>query len=207
MAGKGLYKEKIVDVAIELIKSNGYAAFSMRMLALALDIKPASLYKHFKNFDDLLVAVGLKVYEDFNALQEQAISDAGTRQEAVMGLAMAYRQFAFGEPELYKVIRILPKMAGQLLPEVVHEWIKPMKHVMALYDIDDESRMHWQRIYRATITGFLSGEGAGLFVWMPVSPVKSYQLAIMNIIAALESLERQQLGRAQILERYNDAII
>lgn len=204
MAGKGLSKEKIVDTAIALIKENGYSNFSMRMLAVALDIKAASLYKHFKNFDDLLIAVGLKIYENFNALQEQAICEARTRQEAVMGLAMAYRKFAFGEPELYKVVRVLPKVAGQMLPELVHEWIKPMKHVMELYNIDEESRMHWQRIYRATITGFLSGEGAGLFVWMPVSSLKSYQLAIMNIIAALESLEREQLSRANFLANVGD---
>lgn len=207
MAGKGLSKEKIVDMAIILIKEKGYGSFSLRTLAEALEVKAAALYKHFKNFEELLTAVGLKIYEQFNALQEQAIADAQTRQEAVMGLALAYRSFALEQPELYKVIRVLPRMECFRQREVIDEWIKPMQHVMALYDIDEESRMHWQRIYRATITGFLSGEGAGLFVWMPVSSLQSYRLAIMNIIAALESLERQQLGRAQILARYNDAII
>ncbi len=203
MVRKGLSKEIIVDMAISLIKEQGYRSFSMRMLAEALDVKPASLYKHFKNFDDLLNAVGIKIYERFDSLQEQAITDARTRQEAVMNLAMTYRDFAFGQPELYRVVRAFPKIAGQLLPDVVPKWIKPMKHVMELYDIDEESRMHWQRIYRATITGFLSGEGAGLFVWMPVSSLKSYQMAIMNIIAALESLEREQLGRAKLLRVEN----
>lgn len=207
MAGKGLSKEKIVDAAVLLIKENGYGSFSMRTLAEALDVKAASLYKHFKNFEDVLIAVGLKIYEQFDALQERAITDAKTRQEAVMGLALAYRTFALEQPELYKVIRVLPRMECFSQREIVNEWIKPMQHVMALYDIDEESRMHWQRIYRATITGFLSGEGAGLFVWMPVSSLQSYRLAIMNIIAALESLERQQLGRARILERCNAEII
>lgn len=207
MAGKGLSKEKIVDAAVLLIKENGYGSFSMRTLAEALDVKAASLYKHFKNFEDVLIAVGLKIYEQFDALQERAITDAKTRQEAVMGLALAYRTFALEQPELYKVIRVLPRMECFSQREIVNEWIKPMQHVMALYDIDEESRMHWQRIYRATITGFLSGEGAGLFVWMPVSSLQSYRLAIMNIIAALESLERQQLGRARILERCNAEIL
>lgn len=207
MAGKGLSKEKIVDAAVLLIKENGYGSFSMRTLAEALDVKAASLYKHFKNFEDVLIAVGLKIYEQFDALQERAITDAKTRQEAVMGLALAYRTFALEQPELYKVIRVLPRMECFSQREIVNEWIKPMQHVMALYDIDEESRMHWQRIYRATITGFLSGEGAGLFVWMPVSSLQSYRLAIMNIIAALESLERQQLGRARILERCNAEVL
>lgn len=198
---KGLSKEKIVDMAIILIKENGFHNFSMRALADSLDVKAASLYKHFRNMDDLLVAAGMKVYEQFNAVQEKAISDAHTRQEAVMGLAMAYRGFAFGEPELYRVVRALPKLGREVLPDIVHELIKPMKHVMSLYKIDAESQMHWQRIYRATITGFLSGEGAGLFVWMPVSPEKSYRMAIMNIIAALESLEREQLTRTSFLQR------
>lgn len=204
MARKGLTQEKIIDEAIYLIKERGYKEFSMRTLAEQLDVKPASMYNHFKSLEDVVIAVGLKIYERFNAVQEEAINNARTRKEAVMALALAYRQFAFENPELYKVIRVLPKLGGEQLTEIVQEWIKPMKQVMSLYHIDNEKQMHWQRIYRATITGFLSNEISGQFVWNPVSPEESYRLAIMNIIAALESMEREEKTRAAFLNSVLD---
>lgn len=50
---EALSRERIVDVAMELIVAEGYDAVSMRRLAQALDTGPASLYAHVANKQEL----------------------------------------------------------------------------------------------------------------------------------------------------------
>jgi len=50
--------ERIVDVALQLIESDGFDALTMRRVAAALQTGPASLYAHVRNkadLDDLLI--------------------------------------------------------------------------------------------------------------------------------------------------------
>ncbi len=48
-----LTTERIVDTALEMMRTRGYEAVSMRSLARALDTGPASLYQHVSNRDEL----------------------------------------------------------------------------------------------------------------------------------------------------------
>jgi AcrR family transcriptional regulator len=48
-----LTTERIVDAALEMMRTQGYDAVSMRSLARALDTGPASLYQHVRNRDEL----------------------------------------------------------------------------------------------------------------------------------------------------------
>jgi AcrR family transcriptional regulator len=48
-----LTTERIVDAALEMMRTQGYDAVSMRSLARALDTGPASLYAHVRNRDEL----------------------------------------------------------------------------------------------------------------------------------------------------------
>lgn len=47
-------KEKIFYVAIDMFATNGFAAVSMRDIAEAVGIKPASIYNHFASKDAIL---------------------------------------------------------------------------------------------------------------------------------------------------------
>ncbi|GLZ80285.1 TetR family transcriptional regulator [Actinorhabdospora filicis] len=52
-AAPRLGRDEIVRAALELLESGGLDGFSMRKLAVALDIKSPSLYWHVKNKDEL----------------------------------------------------------------------------------------------------------------------------------------------------------
>ncbi|WP_299447749.1 TetR/AcrR family transcriptional regulator [uncultured Phascolarctobacterium sp.] len=197
---KGLNKEKIVLGAIELLHKNAFQNFSVRTLAEHLDVKPASLYKHFKSFDELTIAVGLEVYEAFNRLQQQQVSKATTRQKALLNLSMAYSIFFQEHPNAYNLLLMLPKMENSELHKISEKFIEPVKNIIELYKIDEESKLHWQRIYLATVVGFIVGVGSGVSACIAVNSEESYRMAIMNIIAALESMEREQMGRADYLK-------
>jgi len=52
-----LTADRVVDVAYELISKRGLDWFSMRKLAVALDVNPMTVYLRFENKDELLDAV------------------------------------------------------------------------------------------------------------------------------------------------------
>ncbi len=59
-------KEEILDAARHLISERGYLATSMRDLAEALSIKPASLYSHYRAKEDMLWEIALRCATTFH---------------------------------------------------------------------------------------------------------------------------------------------
>lgn len=60
-------KEQVIDVATEILERDGIEALSLRPLAARLNVNSASLYHHFENKNEILLAVVRK------ALREAAI--------------------------------------------------------------------------------------------------------------------------------------
>ena len=197
---KGLTREKISLAAKQILQRDGFEGFSMRVLAESVEVKAASLYKHFENMDELTVAVALKVYEEFDEQQREAVAKAKTRQEALLALAMAFREFADVHPSFYQLLLTLPKLKEEQLNEVAAKLYAPVLQVISLYKLDEETKAHWIYIYMATVVGFMVGKGSGIASCSLVDSSASFRLAIRNIISALESLEREQLARASFLK-------
>lgn len=197
---KGLTKEKIVLAAKEILQRDGFDGFSLRVLAESLEVKASSLYKHFVSLDELILAVDLKVYEEFEALQQEAVSKTKTRQEALLALAMTFREFGEAHPSFYHLLLILPKLEGEQLERVAAQLYAPVLKVIGLYKLDDEAKAHWCHIFMATVVGFMVGKGSGMAKFSVVNPTTSFRLAIRNIISALESLERERMARASFLQ-------
>ena len=197
---KGLSREKIVLAAKEILQRDGFDGFSLRILAESLEVKAASLYKHFENMDELTVAVALKVYEEFDQKQRETVAKAKTRQEALLALAMAFREFNDAHPSFYQLLLTLPKLKEEQLNHVAAKLYAPVGQVISLYKLDEEAKAHWTYIYMATVVGFMVGKGSGMANCSVVNASASFRLAIRNIISALESMEQEQLARASFLK-------
>ena len=59
-------KQEILEAACQLISREGYPAASMRVLAKELDIKPASLYSHYENKDEILWEIAIRSAKAFH---------------------------------------------------------------------------------------------------------------------------------------------
>ena len=57
--------------------------------------------------------------------------------------------------------------------------------VLQGYSIGEERRMHWQRVLRGVMHGFVSQEASGYFSHYPVDLEESYHLAIGCVIDGL----------------------
>ena len=91
-----LTREKIAAAAIEIVRSEGQAALSMRKVAGLFSVDVAALYRHFRNKDELLAEMGRLASEmvDLEAPTE------GSWEERFLELAERIRDRIARHPEL-----------------------------------------------------------------------------------------------------------
>jgi AcrR family transcriptional regulator len=76
--GEKSTREQILDVALELFVSAGYDKTSLREIAERMGFSKAALYYHFKNKEDILMALHLRVHalgkEGFDELDSSGLT-------------------------------------------------------------------------------------------------------------------------------------
>jgi AcrR family transcriptional regulator len=60
--GRGVTKDRILDVALELFNEQGYDKTSLREIAERLGVTKAALYYHFERKEDILLELHLKLH-------------------------------------------------------------------------------------------------------------------------------------------------
>ncbi len=184
MFHKGLNKELLIEASKQLIEENGIAAFSMRALAERLGVKTASLYAHIESMDALFTEVGLSALNSQKAAQLSAI-EGKDGDAAVLALAESYRAFAKAHAALYQLIMQMPMGRDETLRAAAAMTAEPSMQVLRSYPIPDDRRMHWQRVLRGVMHGFVSQESSGYFSHYPVELEESYRLAVQCVIDGL----------------------
>jgi len=99
---KLLLRQKILDAAREILLSQGFAAFTMRRVAEAIDYAPATIYLHFQSREQIaqeLCFAGLRRLHE--RLQAVTAEEPATR---LAGFARAYLEYAQSDPETYRLI-------------------------------------------------------------------------------------------------------
>lgn len=186
MAQKGISKDIILAKAIEMIERNKDSTISMREIAEELEIKTPSLYNHVKSMNELFVDISRYAAEELKQTQLTAIKGKG-RDDALFALAAAYRRFAKEHTGLYKITVSISKLPEDILTQTAAAIAEPIFLVFSKYELSEEQSIHWQRILRSIIHGFLTQEEAGFFQHYPASVEISYQTAIRCFLNGLHA--------------------
>ncbi|HTK63124.1 MAG TPA: TetR family transcriptional regulator [Pseudonocardia sp.] len=88
-------KERAARTALRMIDDDGLAAFSIERLARAIGVRGPSLYKHFRDRDDLLAAVARLVLLEVPAPRRRP---GRTWDEQMLDLALALRRAVLVHP-------------------------------------------------------------------------------------------------------------
>ncbi len=191
MPRMGLDHEAVVQAAVQLIEREGLEHFSMAKLAQSLNIRTASLYNHVENMAALFTDIGLESVARMVGAEQQAI--AGKKgDDALFAIAQAYRSFALEHRELYHVVMGLQKHQNKVLELAAGQITEPILQVLAGYCLDQVQQIHWQRVLRAMMHGFVSHEEAGGFSHFPVNREESYHIAIQCVADALNAIRKSK---------------
>lgn len=190
MFHKGLNRVIIVTSAKEMIEEEGVPQFSMRKLAEKLGVKTASLYTHIESMEVLFTEIGLAALNDQKNCLMHAIGEKNG-DAAVRAVAESYRKFATEHMELYRLIMQMPSGNDEVLKEAAAMTAEPFMKVLGDYHISASRQMHWQRVLRGLMHGFIFEEQAGYFSHYPVSVNESYDIAINCVIDGLHKEERE----------------
>jgi AcrR family transcriptional regulator len=98
------FKNKLLDVTLQLISKEGYAGFSIRKLGPAVGIAPKTVYNYFKSKEEIYLHIITKGFE----LLYQALSK-NTRVEEdpfkkLEALAAAYVRFGLEQSNYYDLM-------------------------------------------------------------------------------------------------------
>ncbi len=80
-------KKEILSLSQSVLKEKGYAATSVRDIAKALDLEPASLYSHFKSKEDILKITCFEMADKFE-LAVKEVNDIYFNAEEKLRMAI-----------------------------------------------------------------------------------------------------------------------
>lgn len=101
---KGVTKEKILDHALALIIQEGYDGFSMRKLAVRLDIAAKTIYNYFHNQDELYLHLLMKGFGHLLDNCETAIKPYKNPSDQLSASIRAYVEFGIEHANIYNLL-------------------------------------------------------------------------------------------------------
>ncbi len=137
---------EIVDVARELLETEGPEGLTMRRVADRLGIRAPSIYKHLPDKRALETAL---ISAGFEEQAERFSAAAQGSDDPLAALATAYRSFAREHPHLYRLMTDRPLRRDRLTPGVEARAAKPL--VDAVGGDADAARATWAFAHGMTI--------------------------------------------------------
>lgn len=96
-------RQELIETGIRYLNKNGYDQFSLRQIARECNVSHTAPYRHFKDKDDLLLAMQNYVEDRFSRILEDSI--AGQSETlSMLSFGKAYVEFFAQNPEYYKFI-------------------------------------------------------------------------------------------------------
>jgi AcrR family transcriptional regulator len=99
----GDLRAALVRAALELLEESGESALSLRAVARRAGVSPAAPYRHYSDREALVSAVAAVGYREL-AQRLAAAHPSPSTPEQLVSVAVAYVQFAFERPALFRIM-------------------------------------------------------------------------------------------------------
>lgn len=193
MARKGLSRDTIVDAAAALAEQKGMENLTVRELADALGVKPASLYNHLQGLPELNVRLAERALDRLMQTLEQ-VMDGRPVTDTLRALAAAYRTFAQEQPQLYRAMMLLPRFSDPGLVARKKAFMDLFVRMLEPLGLPARERVHLSRLIRSTLHGYVSMETAGFFRSPLATADESYERATEWLCEQIERTEANYHG-------------
>ncbi|XZE56432.1 TetR/AcrR family transcriptional regulator [Planctomycetaceae bacterium SH139] len=100
-------ESRILELARPMIAGGGMAALSMEAIASELKLARGTVYNHFPNKEEIILALAIQAVEQRLAIFNEAVTMRGTPRERVAAIGIGCEIFADHFPELFRVEYII----------------------------------------------------------------------------------------------------
>ena len=183
--GKQELHALILQAARQIFLEEGYEKTSIRKIAERIEYSPATIYLHFKDKNDLLLALHREAFQHFyqNLLSVAEIQDAFDRLETI---GKRYIQYGLDNPSEYELMFVL---------------IAPMDALDCREEIWNDGRIALDILKKILIDCVTAGyfrstldiEAASIMLWSQVHGITS--LHLHNRFCMLDETARIELPR------------
>jgi AcrR family transcriptional regulator len=193
------FRERLCEAASRLFAARGREAFTMRELAAELGVSAMTPYRYFRDKDEILAAVRARAFMRFAESLEAAIATQGDAQAKAAAVYESYVDFAFGEPQSYRLMFDLSQPHEDEYPELVEATTRARAtmtdYVRALVDAgvlegdpDLMGYVFWSSLHGAVVLQ-LAGK---------LDPKYDFRTITLESFRALSQSYRKDLKRALV---------
>lgn len=100
----GNLRETLLSQGLILLESSQGTGFSMRELTRIIGVSANSVYRHFANKEELLIALAIHGFEQLLTLQAKAIQQAPDSRQGFILSGKEYIDFAIQHPALFRLM-------------------------------------------------------------------------------------------------------
>ena len=130
----------ILSAALEIAKSDGWSAVTIRRVAERVEYTPPIIYQYFENKDALLEELQNQGFALLTErLEAVGWDDEADTAEQLLDAAEAYVEFAYDEPELYQLMHGWSSEAVDLE--------RTLKRASAAAEVVEDYMSLWVQIY------------------------------------------------------------
>ena len=183
----GLTAERLVAAGAELADAEGFEAVTVSALARRFGVRPASIYSHLANTDDLRSRIALLALEEQADRAAHALAGR-SRRDALVALADVYRDYAHEHPGRHAAaqLRLDPDTARA---SAVARHAAMARAVLIGYAVPEPDRTHAVRLIGALVRGFVDLELGGSFDHSEPDAASSWRRSIDALDALLSHWE------------------
>lgn len=102
-----LRKQQTLDVARAIFRDRGYLGLNMDRVASEMGISKGTLYQHFKNKEEVLLAMAVETLEKRTAMFEKAVMFPGRSRERMAAVGCAAERFVMNFPDHFELEKVL----------------------------------------------------------------------------------------------------
>ena len=97
-------RQRILTAALRVFAEQGYGKVSMRKIAALIDYSPTTIYRFFRNKEELLLTIAAKTYGDLSARFEKIRAEGGDDPLGMLkSLVKEYIFFCLERPDMFRL--------------------------------------------------------------------------------------------------------
>ncbi|MGW8749079.1 TetR/AcrR family transcriptional regulator [Streptomyces sp. NPDC055794] len=104
MAGEGFLRERLIDVGVDLVLTEGSASVGLREIARRAGVSHGAPRRYFPTHHALLSAIARRGFEDLGARFEAAVAGTSTPRGELHALARAYVGYALERRGMFELM-------------------------------------------------------------------------------------------------------